>query len=118
MTADWFCYFLKDTYIWKYYTLTCVFSYGIGRIFLQECYHHVRVQFKSGNNHQDKQGGVGHNADEWVIADGNQGGKDGAKDDPSVYGILPLVGAFKAHYELKSNSNMQCYILLTNNILF
>ena len=82
-------------------TFTCVFSNGICCFFLKECNHDVGVQLKACNTHQDEQGGVGHDADEWVIADGNQGGKDCAKDDPGVNGILPVVGAFKAHYELK-----------------
>lgn len=63
-------------------------SYGISCTYLQECYHHPDVQFTSGNNHQDKQRGVGHNADEWVILFGFQGLKKKVKWGASVASIF------------------------------
>jgi len=77
-----------------------VFCNGIGRFFLEECNHDVSVQFKSWYTHQDEQRRVCTYTDERVIADGNQSGHDGAKHDPSKDGIHPMIGAFKAHYEL------------------
>ena len=81
--------------------LTSVFCDGVGCFFLKECNHDIRVQFKSGYNHQNEQRGVGHYADERIVANGNQSCHDGAKHHPCVDGVHPLVSAFKAHYELK-----------------
>ena len=63
--------------------------------------HHVCVQFKSSYDHQNEQWGVGHYADEGIVANGYQSCHYGAEHHPSVDGVLPLVSTFKAHYELK-----------------
>ena len=81
--------------------LTSVFCNWVGGFFLKECDHHVGVQFKSGNDHQNEQRGVGTYADEGIVANGNQSCHYGAEHHPGVDGVLPLVSAFKAHYELK-----------------
>lgn len=52
---------------------------------------------------EERECGVGSDADEGEVADGDQSGQHGAEDDPGVDGLLPVVGTFETHDELKRN---------------
>ena len=56
--------------------------------------------------------GVCRDADEREVADGEEGGQHGAKDDGGVDWFLPVVGTFEAHDELEVNNKYHCTLFL------
>ena len=81
--------------------LTGVFCDGVCCLLFEECHHDIGVQFKTSHRHQDEERCVGADADEGVVANGDQSRHHCSKHHPGVDGVLPMIGAFKAHYELK-----------------
>ena len=55
---------------------------------------------------EESERSIGCHTDEWEVADGDEGGQHGAKDDPSVDGLLPVVGALETHYELERKKKL------------
>ena len=81
--------------------LTPYFGERIARyLFLQEGDHDVGVDLEWQYCQQGRQGQVGSNADERVITYRNKGNKDWSKNDSSLDGIFPEIGALKTHDEL------------------
>ena len=84
-----------------YVYLTGVFRDGVCCLLFEECHHDIGVQFETSDRHQDEERCVGADADERVVANGDQSRHHCSKHHPGVDGVFPMVGAFKAHYELK-----------------
>ena len=104
-----------STILKPYDFLTGVFCDGVCCLLFEECHHDIGVQFKTSDSHQDKQRCVGADADEGVVADGDQSRHHCSKHHPGVDGVFPMVGAFKAHYELKYKKET---IILMSDIVF
>merc|ERR1712223_2202320 len=75
------------------------FAMGFCCLLFEECHHDIGVQFKTSHRHQDEERCVGADADEGVVANGDQSRHHCSKHHPGVDGVLPMIGAFKAHYE-------------------
>ena len=98
-----------------YVYLTGVFRDGVCCLLFEECHHDIGVQFKTSHRHQDEERCVGADADEGVVANGDQSRHHCSKHHPGVDGVFPMVGAFKAHYELKYKKET---IILMSDIVF
>ncbi len=81
--------------------MKCLFTWefgeGVGSLLLQEGHHHIRVDLEREDRQESRQRDVGHDADQAVVADRDQGDEDRAEDHARVDRVHPEVGVLEAH---------------------